>query len=271
MWNLDLIRYSFPSFCVSNRLNHTQVIALGYISVVYPLCLIILTVTLIKLHDHNFKAVVSLWRPFHKCFTRIRRGWNTKSDLANVFATFLLLSYSTKFLYLILTFTEGTRVYSMNNDSQIVYSGVFPFTDINIINSHRGKHHTLFIILAGLVLIVTLLPVILLIFYPIRMFQKCLSKLRLDFVFISIFVERYYSCYKDGLDGGRDMRSFAGFYLLLRLFLCLSIVSSSHMKLLSSGFSVASLVYISAAMLIALIRPYKRTYMNVLDTLYYLY
>ena len=172
-----------------------------------------------------------------------------------------------KLLYLILTFAEGTRVYSMHNGSQIAYSGVFSLTDINISSSTSGKHHTLFIILAGLVLIVTLLPVFLLIFYPVRMFQRCLSTLRLDFVFVSIFVERFYSCYKDGLDGGRDMRTFAGFYFLLRLFLCLSIVSSSHMRLLSSSFSVASLIFIAAAMLVSLIRPYKRMYMNVLDTL----
>ena len=266
MWNLDFFRYSLPPFCVSNWLNTTQVITLGYISVSYPLCMIVLTVILVKLHDHNFKAIVRLWRPFHKCFTRIRRGWNTKSDLINVFATFLLLSYS-KLLYLLVTFAEGATVYTMNNDTGITYNGVFSFSDIDIIDSHRGKYHTLFIILAGLVLIVTLLPVFLLLFYPVRMFQRCLSMLRLDFVFISIFVERFYSCYKDGLDGGRDMRSFAGFYFLLRLFLCLSTASSSHMKLLSSGFSVASLVFISAAMLISLIRPYKRMYINVLDTL----
>ena len=269
MWNLDFFRYSLPPFCVSNRLNHTQVFALGYISVFYPLCLIALTVTLIKLHDHNFKAIVSLWRPFHKCFTTIRRGWNTKSDLANVFATFLLLSYS-KLLYLSIAITQGTSVYSMNNNTGSIYrSGGFPFTDMNIITSidKKSKYHVLFITLALLVLIIILLPVILLVLYPVRLFQRCLSKFRLDYVFIRIFVERYYSCYKDGLDGGRDMRSFAGFYFLLRYLLCLSASLSYHSKLLSSIPSTSSLVFISAAMLVSLIRPYKRTYMNVLDTL----
>ena len=132
LWNLDFLRYSLPPFCVSSRLNHTNVTILGCVSVFYPLCLILLTITFVKLHiiDHNFKVVVCLWRPFHKCFTRIRRGWNTKNDIINVFATFLLLSYN-KFFYLMISITEGTRVYSMNNDLGIVYtSRTLPYTNL---------------------------------------------------------------------------------------------------------------------------------------------
>ena len=266
MWNLDFFRYSLPPFCVSNRLNHTQLIALGYISVFYPLCLIALTVILVKLHNHNFKAVIYIWRPFHKCFTRIRRGWNTKSDLANVFATFLLLSYS-KLLYLSIAITDDTGVYSINNNTGIIYrSGTFPFTDINSIDM-KSKYHALFVTLALLVLIIILPPVILLILYPVRLFQRCLSKFRLDYVFIRIFVERFYSCYKDGLNGGRDMRNFAGFYFLLQYLLCISHSLLHHLKSLFSIPSTFSLVFISAAMLVSLIRPYKRMYVNVLDTL----
>ena len=98
IWNLDFFRYSLPPFCVSSRLNRNYIAILECIPVFYPLCLMLLTVILIKLHDHDFKAVVYLWRPFHKCFTRIRRGWNTESDIINVFTTFLLLSCS-KLLY----------------------------------------------------------------------------------------------------------------------------------------------------------------------------
>ena len=44
-----------------------------------------------------------------------------------------------------------------------------------------------------LILIVTLLPIFLLVCYPMRLFQRLsLSKLRLDCVFINIFVERFY-------------------------------------------------------------------------------
>ena len=79
-------------------------------------------------------------------------------------------------------------------------------------------------------------------------------------------LEKFYICYKDGLDGNRDMRSFAGFYFLLRYVLCLTIVLSSHLKFISSPLSIASLILVGAAVLISLMRPYKRIYMTVLDT-----
>ena len=86
-----------------------------------------------------------------------------------------------------------------------------------LLRNDKDKYLVLSITLGGLALIIILLPAFLLVCYPIRLFQRFLSKLRLDnhCVFINIFVERFYSCYKDGLDGGRDMRSFAGFYFII--------------------------------------------------------
>ena len=268
LWNLDFLRYSLPPFCVSSRLNHTNITILGCVSVFYPLCLILLTITFVKLYDHNFKAVVCLWRPFHKCFTRIRRGWNTKSDIINVFATFLLISYN-KLIYSIVNITESTRVYSMNNDSEIVCTGVFPYTDLNIFSSNNSKYHVLFITLAGLALIVILLPVLFLVCYPIRLFRRFLSKLRLDCVFVNIFVEKFYSCYKDGLHGSRDMRSFAGFYFLLQYMLRLVVFLAHRLNFFSSRLfcTIISQNLVCAAVLISLTRPYKRMYMTVLGTL----
>jgi hypothetical protein len=60
------------------------------------------------------------------------------------------------------------------------------------------------------------LPALLLVFYPIGAFRKCLSKCKLEILSFTLFTEKFYGCYRDGLDGGRDMRSFAGFYFLLR-------------------------------------------------------
>ena len=40
------------------------------------------------------EPIVWLWRPLHKMFVKLRKEWNTKSDIIDVFATFLLLSCS---------------------------------------------------------------------------------------------------------------------------------------------------------------------------------
>lgn len=70
-----------------------------------------------------------------------------------------------------------------------------------------------------LFLFTVLPPVLLLVLYPFQMFRsllfKCLPK-RLRGP-LNIFVEKFYSCYRDGLDGGRDMRSLAGLYFFVLL------------------------------------------------------
>ena len=63
-------------------------------------------------------------------------------------------------------------------------------------------------------------PVVLLTFYPTRTFRSLLSKLPFSGrsrAAINIFVEKFYTSYKDGLDGGRDMRGFASLYFYLRI------------------------------------------------------
>ena len=71
LWNLDLLRYIVPPFCVNRNFELIHTILLGYVSVLYPLCLIVLTWFCIKLHDENFRPVVWIWRPFHCCLVKI--------------------------------------------------------------------------------------------------------------------------------------------------------------------------------------------------------
>ena len=49
-----------------------------------------------------------------------------------------------------------------------------------------------------------------------------LSKRHLDFIALSIFVDKLQSCYRNGLDGGCDMYYFTGFFFNLRIvaFMC---------------------------------------------------
>ena len=70
--------------------------------------------------------------------------------------------------------------------------------------------------------------------------------------------------YRDGLNGGRDMRSFAGFYLILRY---LPAFSGLFHKLHIADWLYRGYLFSIAALLIAFAKPYKEKYMNVLDTL----
>ena len=112
-------------------------------------------------------------------------------------------------------------------------------------------------IIAALVLLVLgLLPALLIAIYPIRSLVLRCSLGGHSRAALNIFVEKFYSCYRDGLDGGRDMRSFASLYLFLRM-LCFLWFQLTFLTIL---FGVCCLV-------IALVRPYKKTYMNNIDVL----
>ena len=88
LFNLDFFHLLFPPVCTSSGIKSRSVAYFGYVSVLYPLFLIFLTCVCVELHGRNFRPLVWLWRPFHRCFVRLRRGWDTKSDIIDVFTTF---------------------------------------------------------------------------------------------------------------------------------------------------------------------------------------
>ena len=114
VFNLEFFHYVLPPFCISSRLRPIHIFSLGYISAFYPFLLILLTWFCVELHGRNFRPIVWLWKPFHGCFVRLRRGWNTKSDLIDVFASFFLLSCSKIMYQILLTFdSEEIRNHSL--------------------------------------------------------------------------------------------------------------------------------------------------------------
>ena len=86
-------------FCVSPNTKNLHAFALEYIEAFYPLTLILIMYIRIKLHVHNFRPVVLIWKSFHQCFAYFRRSWDSESSVVNAFATFLLLSFSKILLY----------------------------------------------------------------------------------------------------------------------------------------------------------------------------
>ena len=98
-FNLEFGHYFIPPYCLSSKLKFIHIAYLGYISAFYPPILIFLTWLCVELHGRNYRPLVWLWRPFHRCFACLRRGWDTKNDIIDVFTTFFFtLSYG-KIMY----------------------------------------------------------------------------------------------------------------------------------------------------------------------------
>jgi hypothetical protein len=114
-----------------------------------------------------------------------------------------------------------------------------------------------------LFLVLILPPTLILAFYPTKRFRYLLLKCSFSGhtkAALNIFVEKFYSCYRDGLDGGRDMRGLASLYFIIRIVVYLLSIADRFL-------TYNALVIGGTAIFIAIVRPYKRTYMNVVDTL----
>ena len=259
--NLEIVRFIVPPFCISSKLQFIHISILEYLPAFYPLFLILLTWLCIELHDRNFRPLVWAWRPFHKWFVRLRRGWNTRSDLVDVFASFFLLSYS-KIAYhsLILIDCQPNFIFHYGNVSSAHNTYYDPSKPCS------GKEHIGLSILAAVFLgIFNILPTFLLILYPIKVFRVCLSKCRLDGIAVTTFVNKFHGCYRDGLDGGRDMRSLSGLYFFTRIII-IFVRLTMHLFIPNIWLSY-TLLYSSIALFIAYVKPYKKAYMNFLDTI----
>ena len=272
VFNLDFFRLFTPPFCISSHLKSIHIAMFGYISVLYPLFLIFLTWVCIELHGRNFRPLVWLWRPFHRCFVSLRRSWDTKSDIIDVFITFFLLSYS-KCMYvtsLLLTGQEVRRYDELGNHFKLKRTVI---VDTSV--TYGSTNHLIFAIPA-IILFCTynvLLP-LLLILYPFKQFQSCLSKCRLNFIPVNTFVDKLHNCYRNGLEGGRDLRSFSGLYFFLRMIVFLVAELSykwlkvnDNVWLIDEMWFPTGTVFMITALTIAIIKPYRKNYMNYLDAL----
>ena len=266
VFNLDIGHYLLPPYCLSSKIKFIHEAYLGYISALYPLLLILLTWICIELHGHNFRPLVWLWRPFHRCFVRLQRGWDTKSDIIDVFITFLLLSCG-KILYQTLLLLDRDEIQNFNLSGHH-FTSYQCVADQSI--SYGSTYHLLFAIPSVLIFCVcTILPLLLLILYPIRAFRSCLSKWHLNSIALNIFTEKVYSCYRNGLHGGRDMRYFSGLYFILRImpFLIKLIVWPFSIYHASIHWYYSGTVFFAIALIVGITKPYKRAYMNYLDIL----
>ena len=195
MVNLDFFHCVLPPLCISSQLRPIHVFSLGYFSAFYPFLLILLTWLCVELHGRNFRPIVCLWRPFHACFVRLRRGWNTKSDLIDVFASFFLLSYSKILYQIVLTFdSEEITNYSLINGSKSYDYALS--VDLSVVLFKTPNSFMIFMMcfVVLLILLFLIFPVLLLFFYPTKILRslllKCMSS-RYFYGEVSVLLQRW--------------------------------------------------------------------------------
>ena len=263
--NLDFFCFLIPQICISDRLTNLHVLALEYLVALFPLFLTALTYIIIQLHARDCRVLVYLWRPFSVCFAPLvsRYQWNPAESLVHVFVTFLVLSYS-KLLFVSSTLLRYTHIV----DSTGAMLGRVLYYDASVVLFSR--EHLPFALLAIFVLLTfNILPLLVVVLYPTRVFQKCLNCCRIRWHAVHAFADAFNGCYKDGTNGTWDYRYFAGFYLLFRIIFL--IYTSSLLHSSAVMFNVCMTVVIVGVLLFVFCRPYKKNLFNILDSSLFLF
>lgn len=243
----------YPYFCLHPKFNMLHIVSLDFIVALYPFFLIFLTYILVTMYDNNYRMIVWAWKPFKWCLSRYQRQLDVKASLVETFATFFLLS-NVKILGIcfdLLGWTTSWDSTGAKSDKQYL------LYDADV--EYFSLQHLPFALLALVMgFLFVFLPTLLLIVYPCRCFQHCLNSFGFRCQTLHIFMDAFQGSYKTE---PRDLRPFSALYLLLRIFLVLSIV------IFASKFYVAfnAILMIFSALLFSVFQPYRSNLHNKVD------
>ena len=264
IFNLDFFRFVIPPLCVSTTLKSLHVLLFDYIIAVFPIVLTVLIYVAIELHDRNCFIIVFLSSPLRKFWYR---NWNPKETIVTTFATFILLSYS-KFLFVSSSLLQFINIYHCRN-REIITNQTVLFHDPTIRFLH--SEHIPYVVLALLVMVVfVVLPPFLLLFYPTRLFRKCLSCCGFQrWDILHLIMDIFQGWYKDGTEGTYDYRYVSALYMVLRfLFACcvsIFLVSNRFSDTASHLYIIAGLLHVFLGVVFLTLKPYKLKWMNTTD------
>ena len=258
--NLKFFQKFFPPLCISEELTNMEAIALRYLVALYPLLLILVIYALVCLYDRNFRLLILVWSPFGAIISCFRKQFNIKHSLIHAFASFFLLSF---FSFSVISFSllttvdvhkcENARERSLGRYMHTVF-----YWDGSV------AYNSTFILAITMFVVFIILPTVLLLAYPTRTFQKCLNCCGLRCLPLHIFMDAFQGCYKNGTDGTRDYRYFAGLYLLFRFLIF------SHLLFFFLNHDQGDVLFaIVFSFSFALCRPYKNSCFNVVDFLFH--
>ena len=253
VWNLDFFRMYNPKICL--QMDTLSTLALDLVLAVYPLLLMAITYTLIHLYDRKIRLFVTLWRPFRAFFSIFKRSWDIRTSTVDAFATFLFLS-NVKCLSVCCDLLMPVIMDKYTILNGYVKHDIHWTLYYDPTTPYFGDEHVRYAYLAFVVaFLFVAIPIVLLIFYPFRVCQKCLNVLpRRLLLSLRTFVDSFQGCYKDGMKPGtRDFRWFSAFPFVLRVIL-FSIYAATLNEV---GFPLLSMVLVLSAIAVITLEPFK--------------
>ena len=258
IWNLNFLNLDPVPFCIPFIDTATKAILLQYITAACPLVFIVVTATWIKCYNNGYRLVVYTTRPVHQLLARFWQKFKIQPSLIDTYAGLILLSYM-RFLVTSIKLLKFTTVQNASTGEK--YAAYY--YDANL--SYFGWPHAVYGVLAILCLLVFVVtPTIVLLFYHLKCFQRCLTRCKLDRPGLHALVDAYQGCFKNSETDGSERRYYAGIYLLFRFcyvafFIAPFITDPLVMMIFTaclSGFMI---------LLIIILQPYKSIVHNIIS------
>ncbi len=263
-WNLDFFRSVVPPFCVGEGMNNFEVLAFHYISVIYPTLLTVLAWVIVELHERGFKPVVKLWKPFRRYLSHYSVTNEPKRIIVSFLATVVLLNY-TKVMFLSANLVNTVQEHTLcerEGDGQRV---LFLQPDMKYF---QADHVPIIFLAFTMFVIFVVLPLLILILYPLKWIQDKLKSFCVGQNNIQMFAEAMCGCYLDGTNDKPDRRLFSTIYLFLRIFLVLLFVKGSNFSSIAV-YMVSAAVHGFVVGLLFYRKPYKKEAYIYLDILFF--
>jgi hypothetical protein len=261
VWNLDFFRPYYSDLCLGIGILPT--LALDYAIAMYPLLLMVISYFLIVLYDRNYKIIVLMWRPLRALLSLLKRNWDIRTSIVDVFATFFFLA-NVKLLSVSFDLLVSTQVYHIFPHHHNFTLGLFYAGDIEFF----GREHFPYAILAIIVLLLFIvLPSIVLALYPFTFFQKFLGLFPYRWYILHTFVDSFQGCYKNGTEpGAHDYRWFASVHFIVRIGCYIMYTLTDKVIFLS----FATMMHVFHATLLITLLPFKSSiaHYNVLNIVF---
>ena len=195
-----------------------------------------------------------------------KRNWNPKKTILKTCATFLLLSYS-KILFVSINLIFAVPLYDCSGS--LISDDTVLLFDPSVTFFH--SNHIPYVVLAlSIIAVFVVLPPLLLLLYPTRVFRACLKFMgfrRWDI--LHLVMDVFQGWFKDKTENQVDYRSFSALYLLLRILFAL--VSIAILLNIFNGYYYwyfIGMFHILLGVVFLTIKPYKKKWMNIADGLF---
>ena len=256
MWDINFIIcvLRFCSICITHTMGALGAISFWYVVAFYPLVLLLLLYVWIIMYERGWRMVVCITQPVHRLLARFWLKFDIHPSLIDSVAGIYILCF-TQLAVTSLKILHFTRWESLTSDEYglaFYYDGTLDY--------FKG-YHALAGSFAIIVLIIfVILPMVYLLLYPFKYFQRFLDVCKLRRQFTDAVVDSLTGSLKNGSDNTYDYRFFAGLYLLLRIIIiCLFYIPYTDHEKQYFAFCGAVVVHGGA---VTIFRPFRKNLHN---------